>query len=210
MQLKYLNDHPDVGVVYGDFHRWNEDVDGDFSDPASYGRVKNEVNIDSAFSGNIYNLLLNESYIHIITTLCRREVIEKVGWFREDLTMGEDYNFWLRTSRISRIDKIRQPLALYRIHAESVTKKPATINYELKVIRDAIEQWGCDKTNTQISAKGLRKRFGALSFDHGYSHYHIGNRCIAYSSFKESLVYTFSLKTLAYTLMSKLSCRKSI
>jgi len=204
IQLDYLLQSHETGVVYSDFIRWNEQADGTFADPSSFDVDANNVRIDHAFSGDIYDLMLLDSQIHIISTLSRREIIEKNGYFRTDLPLGEDYDFWMRASRIARIDKIDLPLALYRIHNESITKKPYEISYGLKVVTDAVEKWGYNKELGVEYEKKLSKRFAQLSYNHGYINYCANNYKIAKKSFKQSLKYDVNIKTLMYILMTSI------
>lgn len=78
---------------------------------------------------------LKELMIHnIITgggsnTLIRRECFEKVGFFEEDLWIGEDWNLWLRIAKQYEVKFVEEPLIKYRIHGNNLHK-------DLKKIED--------------------------------------------------------------------------
>ncbi|VTU49176.1 hypothetical protein AMBR_DPAELIID_02803 [Lacticaseibacillus rhamnosus] len=49
---------------------------------------------------------------------------------------------WLRASRVTRIERVAQPLALYRQHPASITRSPPRDNYRGRVVQRAIDTWG--------------------------------------------------------------------
>jgi len=53
--------------------------------------------------------------------LYRRQVAEKLGPFRRDCQLAEDYEYWLRVQRHFRMAVIREPLYEYRKHERSLT-----------------------------------------------------------------------------------------
>jgi len=65
------------------------------------------------------------------STFFRRSVLGKVGYLKEDLHYAMDYEFFLRITRLRRIEGIPQVLAKFRIHDSSKTGK-----YGLKLLRE--------------------------------------------------------------------------
>ncbi len=84
-QLPSFED-PRVGVVYGNF----QFIDGEGRPIETYR--------PSTFSGRITGELLVDNFIHFPTALVRREIIERMGGFDESLSMGIDFDLWLRIS----------------------------------------------------------------------------------------------------------------
>lgn len=93
-------------------------------------------------SGWIYDQLLLDCWVWTSTVLAERSLFDEVGLFDTALKVGEDYDLWLRISRVSPILRVPRPLALYRNHAQSITKRPHDTNYQALVISRAIERWG--------------------------------------------------------------------
>ncbi len=54
--------------------------------------------IEKVQDGDLYQLLLEKYYICTPTMMMRREVLEKLGGYDEDLSY-EDFDFWIRSSR---------------------------------------------------------------------------------------------------------------
>jgi glycosyltransferase involved in cell wall biosynthesis len=55
--------------------------------------------------------------------LYRREVDATLGGYAEELTLAEDYDFWLRASRQFRFRPLDESLYFYRVHANSLTAR---------------------------------------------------------------------------------------
>ena len=65
----------------------------------------------SSITGNIANVTL------------RRDVIERVGLFREDMRVAGDFEMWVRISREHSIGFVRQPLLLLRRHKSQFSQR---------------------------------------------------------------------------------------
>lgn len=201
LQLQYLQQHPDVGLVYGGFIRWHARADGGFdAPPLALGQTAPDDAIEAQESGWIYVPLLFGGIVHIITAMIRREVIEQVGVFNAQLPTGEDYDFWLRVSRQFKAAKLARTLALYRIHRAGITNKPQPESNEYRVLRSALEAWGpCGPDGSRAPDAQLRSRLFMLNFSHGYQHAHGGSARIAARSFWRALqLQPFHLKSWVY------------
>jgi glycosyltransferase involved in cell wall biosynthesis len=93
-------------------------------------------------SGWLYPDLLVDCVVWTSTVLVRRSLLDQVGGFDPALRIGEDWDLWLRLSRVTPIVRVTQPLALYRMHPGSITKKPTPISYRHLVIDRALVRWG--------------------------------------------------------------------
>ncbi len=93
-------------------------------------------------SGWIYPELLTGCCVWTSTVLARTDFLRQLGGFDTGLKVGEDYDLWLRASRQTPILRVRQPMALYRLHPHSLTKQTPSRNYEAEVVGRALRQWG--------------------------------------------------------------------
>jgi len=111
LQVKVLDDHPEVGMVYS-----NQMM---FRDKPDAGTIR--CRPGTLKSGDIFrDLLLRRFYCSTQTILVRRSVIDDVGGFNESLRNAlEDWEFTLRVSQRYPIYAIDQPLVWRRIHAEA-------------------------------------------------------------------------------------------
>jgi len=55
------------------------------------------------------------------TVMVRRQSLEQVGGFREDLDYGEDIELWLRLLTVGPFQQVAEPLCWYRQHADQFT-----------------------------------------------------------------------------------------
>ncbi len=93
-------------------------------------------------SGWIYPALLVGCVVWTSTVLVHRSIFDEIGLFDSTLRIGEDYDFWLRASRVTQILRVPQPMALYRRHTASLTKTTPAKNWEATVIESALCRWG--------------------------------------------------------------------
>jgi glycosyltransferase involved in cell wall biosynthesis len=181
MQVAYLQAHAEVGAVYSAWKEWHADAEGVFPEPLSLAPSSVDMSLDTAYSGWVYNQLLLDCIIHTSSILVRHRVLDTVGGFNAALKIGEDYDLWLRLSRVTKIDKLATPLSLYKIHPQSLTKKkPLTVCAQAVVIESAIAKWGyVGPDGTQSSKIVLDEMLANIYFGFAYQHFKYGNRLFA-------------------------------
>lgn len=97
---------------------------------------------ESGPDGWIYPELLLDCHVWTSTTMARTEFLRELGGFDPALRIGEDYDLWLRASRLTPILRVDKPLALYRMHPANVTKRVPTANYKGEIVERALRRWG--------------------------------------------------------------------
>lgn len=113
LQINYLLDHPDVGVVSGQKMWWRVSDDKHWMEyfgniPES--RVHHEI--------LIHNIVGNPSM-----TLIRRSVLDIVGNYKTNLRWGQDWEIWIRMASCTRFGFVDEPVIIYRAHADNHSKK---------------------------------------------------------------------------------------
>jgi glycosyltransferase involved in cell wall biosynthesis len=104
--VSYLEDHPDLGAVYGEGYHVDE-----------VGRV-----LERYPTGPFDLERLKETcFICQPTVFVRRAVIEQVGYLDESLHFCMDYDLWIRLARIARFGYVPEYLATSRLHEETKT-----------------------------------------------------------------------------------------
>jgi glycosyltransferase involved in cell wall biosynthesis len=183
-QVSYLEAHPEIGMVYSAWSEWRTDSTGQFEPPAQPGKAIT-VAIDPMTSGWLYNRLLLGCIIHTTTVMIRSEIVKQVGTFDVSLRRGQDYDYWLRVSRVTPIHKLQNRLSLYRIHGESITHKAHPDNYGVIVIQKALDRWGSVGPDGTVTPQRVINRVLArLWFGFGYSHYECGDLRTAFDAFR--------------------------
>jgi glycosyltransferase involved in cell wall biosynthesis len=108
-QLDVFERHPDVGLVYSGVRH----VDETGRLLPQQGWAKDE--------GDVFPRLVLGNLIHPLVAVVRREPVERAGGFDETLTSAEDWDLWLRISRIGlRWRCVDRALADYRIRADAM------------------------------------------------------------------------------------------
>ena len=88
--------------------------DSNSSDPDH--RVKEEVVFNKEYSPE---LLLFENYIPLMSVLFSKGILSKVDGFSEELTLFEDWDFWIRVSRRYTFCHVDKVTAEYRIYGST-------------------------------------------------------------------------------------------
>lgn len=93
-------------------------------------------------SGWIYTDLLIDCVVWTSTVLMHRSLFDEAGTFDPDLRTGEDWDLWLRISRVTPVVRVPHPFALYRSHAGSTTRSLPAQNWQGIVVARALDRWG--------------------------------------------------------------------
>jgi len=105
-QVKYLDEHPNVGLVYSDRYQINEN-----------GETQR---IMKSQPHNNF-VLLQDSYIPRSAVMHKRECLDAVGSFDESITGSDDWDMWIRISEKFEMGYISKPLVKYRVHKENIS-----------------------------------------------------------------------------------------
>lgn len=110
---------PDVGVVYSGFSRIDEMGQLTPDKPAE----KKSTYLHPR-RGVVTEHLLYDNFVPFSSSVVRRECFEMFGTFDETLSMGIDWDLWLRISTRYQFDFCEQPYLLYRDgHSGQMSKK---------------------------------------------------------------------------------------
>jgi glycosyltransferase involved in cell wall biosynthesis len=206
LQVDHLMRHPDIGMVYAHWAVWTPEADGEFRPPIVENGGDGEAapGIVPDRSGWLYNRLLFSSLLHTITVMARKDLIARVGNFDPELKRGQDYDYWLRASRLTEIHKLDRVLALYRVHGEGCAKKWPNVNYEKLVVQKALQRWGLQGPDGARTAPGaMRRRLAETCFSFGHYHYWEGSPRLAVQAFGEAIAHRpWHISSWGYLLKS--------
>jgi hypothetical protein len=111
-----LDDHPNVGLVHGGA----QEIDGSGATTGYRGAPKSD-RVDIEPSERAVRKLLRGNHIVCSSVMIRRSTFEELGGFRQDFVPGEDWELWLRIAAHHDVAYAHRPIALRRIHDESLT-----------------------------------------------------------------------------------------
>jgi glycosyltransferase involved in cell wall biosynthesis len=176
-QLQQLQSAPECRMNYTAWEVWPSDQPRPAADYLArlQDRAADSARWDGA-SGWIYTQLLLDCVVWTSTVLVQRSLLEELGGFDASLRIGEDYDLWLRASRLTPILRIARPYALYRIHPASITKTMPTDNYRATLVGRALSRWGMGSPDGSIADQVAVQRSLAKSWsDFAGAHLHAGN-----------------------------------
>ncbi len=104
-QLRIISSDPEVGLVYG----YQRNIDAG-------GRIIGQQ--EARLRGWVFEDLLGGNFItgSCSMVLLRREALARVGSFKKDFLIGEDWELWMRVAREYKLDYVPRYLAAVRIH----------------------------------------------------------------------------------------------
>jgi cellulose synthase/poly-beta-1,6-N-acetylglucosamine synthase-like glycosyltransferase len=157
-------------------------------------------------SGWIYPELLVGCCVWTSAVMARTSLLRKLGGFDINLKIGEDYDLWLRASRVTPIVRVTRPLALYRQHPNSLTRQPTTINHEALVVERAIGRWGYEAPDGRSADVGAVKRALARTWqNYGAAHLEAGHIGLALKGALKSVRMDWQLVN-GWKLIAKALC----
>ncbi len=72
------------------------------------------------YSGYVFDKMVAENFIPIHPALVKKEVVESVGGFDENLRTAEDYDLWLRIAYKYPVEYCPDAIGYYRVHKDSL------------------------------------------------------------------------------------------
>ena len=124
-RIEVLSTHPGIGWIGGDITVI--DVDGKPEEESFFrSRARPREFLRAAWSADQavkfpkpVSMFINVCVSQVGAGMIRRELIERVGGFREDLLQAEDYQLWIRLAAITDFAFLPRTLLLYRQHGAS-------------------------------------------------------------------------------------------
>lgn len=139
-------------------------------------------------TGWLYPELLLDCVVWTSTVLMQRSLLDEIGPFDTGLRIGEDYDLWLRASRVTRIERVAQPFALYRQHPASITRAAPRDNYRGRVVQRALDAWGlAGPDGRRADVHAVRRELAGSWSQFAYAQLQAGQRAAARVSIREAL-----------------------
>ena len=120
VQVRYLEQHADVGLVYGNGIAIDENGHKLYD---IYRSGHHERSDPCRVLLDCYFLLPNNA-------LLRRELMERAGGFDESLRAAQDHDMAIRVAELTRLAYIDQPVFCYRRHPDSISSRKVDIRWQ--------------------------------------------------------------------------------
>jgi glycosyltransferase involved in cell wall biosynthesis len=158
-QISRYQSEPDrsrIGIIYSTmYHRnWSDKID--------------PPQVEEDRCGNLFRENLANFKIWIPTALVRRSAIEELKLsFNSQLNVVEDFDFFIRIAHKYLALQIKEPLAIYRTHADNFTFRNCDLWFKehFYIMQKVQEDLGLD-ASYQPELEAFYKRFMAVMLDH--------------------------------------------
>lgn len=205
-QIEVFTSHPEAGVVYSSFVRWHISEDAGFPAPDSFDIASIPDEIDPEFSGWIYHHFLIDCWMLTSTAMFRVDVLQECGGFDVTLPYSEDWELWLRISRVYPMIKLKRPTTLYRQHKDQGNLVVRDVDFRTSLLTNTVEKWGFySNDGRRTNRHQFFKQLALYHASFALSHLNAGKLDIALRSFlKAWRCAPSNLKYLAYIPMALL------
>jgi glycosyltransferase involved in cell wall biosynthesis len=192
-QMECFQNNPDIGLVYCDNIRFNEN-----------SIYQKKDNIYQPTNGYIFFKLLEGNFITNSTVIVKKKCLEEVDYFDEDINLisSEDYDMWLRISRVFNVGYVKKPLVKYRVRGKGLARSniDRAYNAQLLAVMKAIQSIGNEFQNKD---KFLKNRIFDLQFNWGLSLMDVGNFTGSRDAFlKAYKINPYKIRNIAYCILS--------
>ena len=160
-QISMLNNSPGIGVIYANYQMIG----------ASGELLRDANTLPAALKGDVFKSLLLENKISgsCSAVLCRRELFTQVGVFDDTLVYGEDWDMWLRLSRVTDFDFIPESYVFIRARDSKPFKRDT---YYSRLFKRAqhLRVWSKWPSDSMMNEEILMRIKGYYL----YPHFHAG------------------------------------
>lgn len=140
--VEFMRAHRDIALVYGDVDLIDEKS-------AVTGR-----DVLTAF--DLKHYLGRFTYIPQPSAFFRRDVIEQIGGWRQEVSYAADADFWMRIAVRHNVAKVDRMMARYRYHADQRDTQKAKIARDWeKAIRDLLASNKLDRATRRFAEMGI-------------------------------------------------------
>ncbi len=151
--VEYLDQHEDADIVYGDA-RYFTSGDKELRTQGTRGARGSWIPKISGCGGQILSRLVQSNIMVVHAALLRRTVFEAAGYFDEELSALEDWEFWIRCAAHDMCFAYcegERTLALIRTHPKSMSGNAGNMHRMRLLMRRKIEGYVGDEEARRIN-----------------------------------------------------------
>lgn len=165
LQAAFLDEHPDISIVYSDGYCIKEDENGNEvrESFASLGYIIKSL----AEPEDSLKVLLIQNGFPLHAAMVRKRAIDKVDGFDESLRALEDWDLWVRLAHEHRFAYLDAIVAKYRIVEGSVSHQYVQKNIALRQIKRKIETSEIFASLPSITRADFYFHWGVQELDFG-------------------------------------------
>ena len=126
LRVEFLNSNPDIDLVFGKIHQCIDKdgmvIESKYSEYIRYMQHFYEMNKDYDFYEKVKKLEFGVPNVNS-TSMFRRDVFFRSGYYEESIIHGSDVEFFFRILKRFSISFLNEPLLLHRLHTGNISKK---------------------------------------------------------------------------------------
>lgn len=196
-QIALLNSNPDIEMVFTNYLNINlasgKTGEGFKQNRRGLSELKTSSIEDEGqiVEAGFLRAIAKESFIAFDTVVLRKDIIDRIGNFREDLRNGEDFEFWWRLGLSSVVLGFLDSILLTRVkHSDSLSAAsiPASINTLKALDACRAQALTSDQPETTVF---LRNRYRNAWQNLGFAYALSGDKHKMTQAMRESLKYGF-------------------
>jgi len=164
IQLDFFNRHRHIDLVFGDMSNFSETVHDDGPEIKNKD-IHDYLESHSANLDKILDFIIEENVIPTPSVMMKRECIQRIGFFDENLKIAEDFDYWIRASLVCRIGFINAVLVKRRKHPGNLVNDWVNRNLADIIVLSRISS----KKNiiSPQTQKLLEQKFARIHYDLG-------------------------------------------
>lgn len=125
------------------------------------------IQCSATYRGKCYDNLLLKNNIVASSVMVRRKVLDEVGVFDERFRACENWDLWIRVSRVSQIEYIDKALTYYRVHPGNMSRNVAKMfRARMEIIDKYLPPGGYDQLMERDRRRALYFAYLAFSKQH--------------------------------------------
>jgi glycosyltransferase involved in cell wall biosynthesis len=166
-QVRYLENHRNVDILYGSVRYFRSEAPSERL-YTTWGVEKPWMPEVSGRGKDVLAALVKQNIMVINSALIRREVISRVGWFDDELTPAEDWDYWLRCAAADmtfQFEDLPDTLALVRWHPTSSSRDRRRMYTSMLRMRQKLESLTEDPDVRALNGTQIIDEQEALAFE---------------------------------------------
>jgi tetratricopeptide (TPR) repeat protein len=123
--------------------------------------IRDPSNSYRCYEGQVTKELLRRNFIPGMTTVLKKSIFDKAGGFNTSIRSSEDYELWLRISKLCKFLYIDESLYLYRRHQNQISTSSRDIQLlahldALDIFKNSNPQFRGSRIITRAKAETLK------------------------------------------------------
>lgn len=178
-QMEAIRDRPECGVVVSPYRHWYPAAD---EDPAAAVSPEpaDSLATDPLFTGWVFHQFMRDCWALTSATNIRLDAFRAVGGFDETRSYAEDWDLWLRLSRVTQFVKVCAPAVLYRQHNEQGSRVARPVDHRTALLLEVARTHGlASRDGRAITPQDFNSLIARYQMEFGRHHLQFGQRRLA-------------------------------